>query len=111
MSIPLKENSASFDKSNETLSQHYSLESLNPIFIRNYTIQVVNEGVLCPRKCKAVVLIKNSKNETIWSHESNYSYAMTPTSFEFGNCTDAVYGFVFKIWEHEPEVSDCNTYM
>lgn len=75
----------------------------NRLFVRDLSIFVTNEGTICPRTCKSVVQIKNRGEKIVWSSEFHFAYVMTPQSFDLTNAS-GVYGFVFKIWEHEHEV-------
>ena len=85
--------------------QHKPYETSNRLFVRNLTIFVTNEGVICPRTCNATVQIKNQEQKIVWHRKFDFAYVMTPQSFDLTNAL-GIYGFVFKIWEHEHEV--CN---
>lgn len=88
--------------STQIVSQHYSLASLDRMYIHNYTIYFKNEGILCPKDCKVKIKIQNA-SKILWSYEAENSYVMTPVAFDLYD-TVGMCGFVIKIWEFQRRV-------
>ena len=88
-------------KKHARIRQHISHNSSESV-INGHRIIVQNEGTFCPNNCTSKINIINNNNKTVWTHESLDTYVMKPITFAF-NSSD-IFGFVFKIWEHEYEV-------
>lgn len=88
-------------KKNVRVPQHKSHPSQEN-FVNGHRIEVNNEGMFCPNNCTSEINIFDENNKTIWSSELLDSFVMKPNIFSLND--SGLYGFIFKIWEHEHEV-------